>query len=310
MRQALQLGTTFSHRVLRDRGQDWQKAFQELLLLKFDRIRLGVYWDESEPKEGSFQFSELEWMLSLCDRHGQKVVLTVGVKSPRWPEFYFPDWVDQEQYEEPLLRYVHASVTVLRKHPCIVAWQLENEPLDTSGPDKRKIPLSLLKKEAALLRSLDVRPLWGNIWGNTLYSRGILPKMAKVVDVVGLDLYPKVFAFSTFFGAFYAWPQDPPFLLRNQISRCHKPVWIVELQAEPWEKNDAAYWSQTPKSLSVSQMRKNLLWAASLRPEGIMFWGYEYWWQKKEQGDSRWWDWIDKLMRARATAKGCSCTSR
>ncbi len=95
------LGTTFSQLQCRYIGLDYRAAFQDICQIGLDRIRLCAYWNEIETQPGLYDFSILDWLLAEADRNQIEVVLAVGMKVPRWTEFYFPQWVSDRYPPNP-----------------------------------------------------------------------------------------------------------------------------------------------------------------------------------------------------------------
>lgn len=285
----MQLGATFSHREIRSLKLDLPSSFQTTLDINFDILRLGVYWDESEPKRGNYDFSVIKSLLTQCDQAGQPVVISVGMKAPRWPEYYVPKWLHIDRPEagkRELLKFISASIKVLKTHNSIIAWQIENEPLDGSGPNKWRIPFDLLADEVAHIRKLDSRPIHINIWGDNITRTGEYDKAAKLADTVGIDLYYKQPAargsyhgpnFRTWQFIWWRWQQ--------QRKGLYRPLWVTELQAEPWEHSNSAKFTPDPPSINPELLIQNLKNAQKLKPEVILFWGLEYWLWRAKQGN-------------------------
>jgi hypothetical protein len=293
-------GTTYSHRHAASLKLNPVSAFVALLSLKLDVIRLGCYWDDLEPEENHYDFSSIRTYLDLCEEAKQTVILTVGMKAPRWPEFFIPIWLRQQSFETviPLSkRFIQKAVSELRDYPCIKYWQVENEPLDPSGPFNRAIPLPVLTEEVALVRALDAsRPVIVNLWGNDLSNRNLTRHAAKIADIIGLDMYYKQFLTKKLAHSFYGHPRDSEDAIKRHLEDFGKPLWITELQAEPWEANHMAYLSDNPKSCNPSLLQKNIERAKIMQPEAILLWGSEYWLWKKGQGDSQMWDAVRNLL--------------
>jgi hypothetical protein len=142
------LGTTFSHRFARSLRLDPLKALEEIIALKMDILRLCCYWDEIEPTKDAFNFSQIQLLLDICEKNNQQVLLTVGMKAPRWPEFYIPAWAGKSPAEagNHVLSYIEKVISTCKTYSCITYWQVENEPLDPSGPHNYKIVPDFLKK--------------------------------------------------------------------------------------------------------------------------------------------------------------------
>ena len=91
--EPVHIGTTFSARQCRYLGVGAKKTLRETLKTKFDLIRLAAYWDELEPQEDAYDFTSLDWQIAEAASRQIPIVLTVGMKAPRWPEFFIPPWV-------------------------------------------------------------------------------------------------------------------------------------------------------------------------------------------------------------------------
>ena len=102
----------------------------------------------------------------------KEIVIVVGVKSPRWPEFWAPArlhladapaWSRLDQFAPRLrseaLDFITEVVLRYRDRPHLVAWQVENEPLDPAGRDMWSLSDELLAAEVDLVRKLDDRPV-------------------------------------------------------------------------------------------------------------------------------------------------------
>src|SRR3990167_1148280 len=94
------IGTTYSHKFAKYLQLDHQKSFNDIIALNFNIIRLCCYWDEIQPTKTSYDFSSIQWMLDVCEKHNQNVVLTIGMKAPRYPEFYIPSWVGSKNPDD------------------------------------------------------------------------------------------------------------------------------------------------------------------------------------------------------------------
>ena len=294
--ECMQIGTTFGHREIQHLGLHQDRSLEQLLDFGFDLVRLGVYWKEVQPNPNSFDLSSIVQILDVCEERGQQVILTVGMKAPRWPEFHHPGWLqiaEPSQAASEVLRFLERSVLALQHYSCIVSWQVENEPLDPSGPHGWVVPEYLLEQEVDLVKRLDKRPIHLNAWGNELSRRGAWPILQRLGDSVGIDLYYKV----PFTRWWYVGPRDSDKKLAGMIEQCDKPVWITELQAEAWEQRDSFKWQVSPGSINPQLLAKNFERAVALQPEVILLWGFEYWLWQKQQGRPELWRVVEKLVR-------------
>jgi len=278
----MKFGTTFSHRQLQNLECSVFDALDKAIKLNFDYLRICVYWDEIEKKEGQYNWSQLEKTFTTCQKKKQDVVLTLGVKAPRYPEFYFPNWLkdkdlNNKQTQEKILTFVKKTVEKFKNLSCIKYYQVENEALDPSGLDNLTIPLSLLKKEISIVKKLDNRKIITSLWGNDLSKRKLLPKLAEISDIVGLDLYYQQFVKKILGKSFYIGPADSQQKMLKLLSKVDQEVWITELQAEPWEANEQNYLAKNPKSISPQKIKSFYQKVSQLSVSTIFFWGFEYW---------------------------------
>ncbi len=295
------IGTTYSTKQAKHLSLDSEAAFRELLAMNFDIVRLGCYWNEIEHKPGIYDFSTITNQLDLCEKTGTKVLITVGMKAPQWPEFYIPSWItaatDMHAVAPFVYKFVEQTTTILKHYSCIIAWQVENEPFDPSGPRNVAIPEDVVAEEVRVVKQLDpTRKILINLWGNDLTERASLPTAEKFADIIGLDLYYKQFLTKQLGISFHAGPRDTDHAIKQAIDKTKKAFWITELQAEPWEKNDAAYRADKPKSMNASLLKQNFARAKHLQPEALLLWGAEYWFWKKSHGDSSMWNTVIKLI--------------
>lgn len=303
----VKFGITFSHPHTQYLGLHIGKSFRQALSLGFSHIRLGTYWNRIEVREGIYDFSEVKRLLEESEKAGQKIVMTVGVKAPRWPEFYWPKHhksgiIFDQHAQEKTLSFICATVTELKGFSCITHWQVENEPFDPSGPDNISISMSFLERETLLVRSIDSRPILINLWGNDVVKRGYFQSACNIADVVGLDLYYNQFVGKALGKSFYTGPRQSDNQLGKLLSQTVKPVWITELQAEPWEADQEAYLGQNPSSISINKLRENIIRASSGPYREILLWGFEYWLYRAAKGDSSYLDEVVRLCRLREIA--------
>jgi len=285
----MQWGATVSHRYLDQLGLDLKTSFVEILGWKLDLLRLCVYWDESNPSPDQLELGQLLQMLDFCEAQGQHVIVTIGMKAPRWPEFYFPTWVtphpQDKQTQHQLLYFLEKLISQLQHFSCISGWQVENEPLDPSCPANFTVPLEFLEAECSLIQNSDQRPLLLTAWGNELRQRKLLPILETLAPRVGIDLYEHQYQDTFLIGPRYVGPKDGIAGLKEYLSQQAAEVWVTELQAEPWEKDEAGYRSAAPLSMNAQILQQHIQHAAQLPVDMMLFWGVEYWLWKAQQGE-------------------------
>lgn len=284
------IGITFSHPFIQYLGFQTQDALDSALFMGFSHIRLGCYWNRIEIQKDVYDFGEIERILDKCEAASQPIIINVGMKSPRWPEFYIPTYLENGEVgggeiKERALLFIDATITKLKKYVCITHWQVENEPLDPSGVSNLVIPLSTLKEEVSLVRSLDNRPIIITLWGNEMKKRNLLPIVEPIADVVGLDIYYKQFRGEIFGKCFYSSPQTSDAYFSKLIHDCDKPILITELQGEPWEKNEQGYLSEKQRSISPELLRNNIKRANTFGVQEIILWGFEYWYYQMKKNN-------------------------
>lgn len=316
------LGTTFSQLQCRYIGLDYRETFRQISELGLDRVRLCSYWNEIEPIERQFDFSAIDWLLDQCHQHGIEVVLTVGMKAPRWPEFHFPSWLSarhdtttttsaidaNREIADRALTFVRAVVEHTRQAPAIKYWQVENEPftrMEITG--RRYLSHEFVRQEVELVRSLAL-PGQKLVLTNAIMlptadqhedDRAFQESLA-IADAVGINVYTKVPAGNSFF---YIQPAQPFWdklrLWQTALITNDREDWIAEAQAEPWEPNKlvaidrAQYPSSSPKQAATL--------VTSLTELGyrtVMLWGSEYWYWHKKNGRSQWWQTMQQIIQA------------
>lgn len=84
----MKFGTTFSEPYALSLGLDPTTAFRAITRdVGLRIVRLCTYWDSTEPEHGRFDFHSLDWQIDAATEAGLDIILTVGQKDPRWPEF-------------------------------------------------------------------------------------------------------------------------------------------------------------------------------------------------------------------------------
>lgn len=194
-------------------GPEWQRSLKEIVYAGFEPIRLSHPWDLLEPEQGKFNWRDLDEAVDICEKAGVDVVLCLGVKSPRYPEYHPPGWIKDKVMapvkpkddEDSLRRLIKlppeinllkgiVSETVLaysehsrdaidnflteavrryRDRKCIKWWQIENEPLMFS----QSLAVSRVKEEIGLVRALDQK--YRPVMITTHCAVDVLPDLAQ-----------------------------------------------------------------------------------------------------------------------------------
>jgi hypothetical protein len=332
----VQVGISFSPRRAAALGLDYQSAFRRLEAMHFRVIRLSAYWSEIDQKG----YKQLDWLMQEAARSKQPVVLTVGMKGLGWPEFYIPGSVipatvkdGEDVAADPTLRraamtFVENTVFRYQSNPALLAWQVENEPFNRSGPHRLWIGADFLGTEIATVRRLDEhqRPLIVNAFShfNLLFDqasarhpfdvRELLGFQADSAerdsltalnkrDILGLDVYTAIgYRFlgqNRLSRADSDWPDRLEALHKVAVSQ-GKQAWITEAQAEPWEASRETF--TTPKSTSPQAIRGIFNNLSDAGYTTVLFWGSEYWLWRADHGDPRWLDTVRRILYDQAKA--------
>ena len=295
-------GVDFSQKHARDLGLDWKKVYLAYLEdLEVKQIKLSTTWDLLEKEKGEYSFSDLDWQIEQAEKYGAKVILVIGMRTPRWPECHFPDWANnlsKEERQQAVLKLLGKTVSRYKESQTVWAWQVENEPLFPFGecpkPDKK-----FLKEETALVKKLDssVRPIIISDSGEW----SLWLKIADVGDILGSTLYRRVWMAPLNMYIDYYFP--PIYYHRKaEIIRkfFNKEVIVVELQAEPWGPEllyDISLEEQQ-KSMTLARFSDNMEFAKKTGLDTFYLWGGEWWyWLKEKQGDDSFWQEAKKIFQ-------------
>ena len=313
------LGFTFTPRQAEHLGVDWQAAFVAALELRPDLIRLGTPWCEVEPAPGRFAFGELDWLFDAAEAADVPVLLTVGMKSPRWPEFYVPEWLgaglasrrfrpvsDDPRVRAGVRRLIDVVVPRYRGRRTLEAWQVENEPLDPAGPHGWRIGTTFLIEEITQVRALDpTRPIVVTSFALTdplqmlpglgRFRSARVARLAERADVLGLDVYTAVAVDVLGRQVALRWRSsrwERPFASYLQAATAHQtPVWLTELQAEPWEPGQIVHAERGEAASVTPAIAGDLVERVGrFGLPVVLLWGVEHWYARRVRfGDDRWW---------------------
>lgn len=308
------IGTTFARGYCQYLGLDPKKSLDEIIKLDLNPIRVGIYWEEVEIKPGKFDFSNFDWIIDKLTRAKIDIILAVGAKTPRWPEFHLPEFIKNKYdfknkekinslvFFQDVIKYLKAVLGHYGNISAIKYIQVENEPFEPFGPNKRIIHPDFLVKEIEHVKTLIKKPLVCTnggldplpVWLAKLsgkYQR-LQKCLVQNVDYIGLDVYPIIP--QKFLGKFYYFKANQSHWnklaqIKKQIESSSKHAWITELQAEPWEpksmetKNPLGNPSCTPE-LVKEYLKK----AREIGFEVILLWGAEFWLACAKDKNNEW----------------------
>lgn len=292
-------GVTFSPMYARFLGLDAGEAYHFILGdlgVKF--LRLPIYWDEIEKVPGQYNWSDADWYVWDAGKHGVAVTLALGARVPRWPECHIPLWAEgnADARDAALLAYIKAAVEHYRGNPTIERWQIENEPGFTLFGDCPALSRDLLKKEIALVHSLDTRPVQLTTSGEI---QPWLP-VERLADILGTSIYRTTW--NPILG-YLTYPFPPGFYrLRALTARLFAgKVVISELQAEPWftDAGPSKKITDDYHLFTADDLKTNAQYAADTGLPEAYWWGVEWWYALKKAGDSRLWDAAKEILQAK-----------
>lgn len=297
----IEYGVTFSTDYAKKLGLNPENTFKTMLdELGVKNIRIPIYWDSVETREGKFDFQAYDRLLDLAQQKQTKVILAIGYKVPRWPECFPPAWskdIPKDELKKQILNEVKANVEHFRTRPEVVAWQVENEPLLNFGVCKL-FDKNFLKQEVNFVKSLDSRPVILTDSGEL----GFWVTAMQYSDIMGTSLYRIVW--NPFFG-YFRYPFPPIYYyFKGQITKSifapkSQGIFISELQAEPWapgkslENTSAEVQS---KLFTLRSFKEIINFTANTRIRQQYFWGIEWWYFMKTKGYPEYWNFAKTLF--------------
>ena len=258
----IEYGVSFSQIQAERYGSDWKANYIALLDdLDFKKIRVPAYWNRIEPAPGIYDFSETDWMINEASKRNAKIVLLIGQKNIRYPECFYPSWLDlsnASDVSEKAIRMVSEVSSHYKDNPTVESWQLENEFLLKSFGNcpANVLTNSQLSKELKALRSSGngkkiilsqsdqfgfpfIGP-FGDIFGFSMYRWAWDRK-------IGYFRYPQV-------GEYFWWKAALINLFYKQDIKVH------ELQAEAWGPvgNEHLSYDESLKTMNPMQLLRLL----------------------------------------------------
>lgn len=287
----MQQGTTFSQLQCEYLGVDYRACFEQLICdPEYQVIRLCGYWNRIELEPGVYQFDELIELLDGCRAHGKRVVLTVGMKAPRWPEFHIPEFYaelgfESQEFREALFAFLdHVCRVATGYRNLLSCIQVENEPFhayDVNG--QRTIPPQLVFEEVRLIREqlpgITIAVTCGLSMTKPFEAQDIraLWYATQVADYIGFNVYVHIGVAAGRYlvarGWLYYQLRFYVFALRMIGKRC----FVAEAQDEPWEHGSHVHLDSV-EYRSWSEAQSLRLWRSLSRIPFlfVLRWGYEW----------------------------------
>ncbi len=289
------IGVSFSQ-VQADRfGIDWRDAYLATMdELGFRHIRIATYWDRIEKSPGNYDFSELDFMVREAEKRDTKLKVVVGQKVIRWPECFYPKWLDKNNSElvaNKTNALITETVNRYKDSPAVESWQVENEfLLKTFGEcPKQNLTNQALAREISTVRALDPsRPI-----ELTQSNQNGFPFIGPNTETFGFSMYRVVH--NNVFG-YYVYPQTGIYnWWKAALIEAYRGtrVTIHELQGEAWgsKGNEDLSWEEAQRSMNPNQLRDNLAYARETQINTMYLWGVEWWyWLKEKQNQPAMWE--------------------
>lgn len=281
-------GFSYSPRTAEGLGLDPKQTYLNALSdLDPKTVRLMAYWDEIEPTQDIYDFSELDFYLTEAEKNQTPVILSVGFKLPRWPECYTPEYLKNHPtsvLRERQLKMVKKVIENYESNTNIKAFQIENEPLFAFG-DCPPVDKEFFEQEITLVRTLTQKPI---IITDSGELRPWTTPM-KLSNIFGTTLYRSVS--NPYFGRFL-WPLPAwsyslkAYLVKTFFAPENQGVMIAELQSEPWFNKSLSTLSipEQIKIFSPSNLETNALFARKTGFSESLFWGVEWWYYMQANG--------------------------
>lgn len=286
----LELGVSFIPDYAQSLGLDPPQTMDALLNIGVKQFRLVSYWSDIEQSPGTYDFSQLDWQFQKAEAHHAKIILTVGLRQPRWPECHMPDWAGQEspsQWQPQLQSYMQKVIERYRHSPSLQSYQLENEFFLQGFGICDQIPgaenRSRLVSEYQLVKQLDsAHPV---IIGRSNNALGF-PVGQPQPDEFSISVYKRVWDGNVSHRyleyPFPAWFYG--FLAGWQKIFNHRDMLIDELQAEAWAPNNQSIQqtnlAEQNKSLNAQRLADRFQYGRATGMRQIELWGSEYWYYR------------------------------
>jgi hypothetical protein len=295
--QPLVYGVSYIPAYASSLGVDPEETFDALLDIGVRQFRLVSYWNQIESSPGQYDFTELDWQFKKAEASDARIILTLGLRQPRWPECHPPAFYDTtaplKDWQPQLERFMAATINRYKGSPALYKYQLENEYFLKGFGDCQDFSRSRLVDEYDLVKKLD--PQHDIIVGRSNNAQGF-PVGQPTPDQFSASVYKRVWDAAVTHRyleyPFPAWFYG--YLAGVQKIYTGKDMSIAELQAEAWPPNSqpipAVSLSEQNKSLDAHRLDKRFAYGKATGIKNINLWGAEYWYYRKVvlRDDSLW----------------------
>lgn len=286
--QPMEQGVSFIPDYAQSLGLNPQETMDALLGINVRYFRLVSYWSDMEKTPGQYDFSQLDWEFKKAEDHHAKVLLTVGLRQPRWPECHAPTWANtskpRSEWQPQLESFMQAVINRYKDSPSLQAYQLENEYFLKGFGHCDDYSRQRLIDEYNLVKRAD--PAHPVIVPRSNNSIG-LPLGQPRPDDFSVSVYKRVWDAGVTHRYFeYPWPAwYYGFLAGLQKMVTGKNMIIGELQAEAWPPNGQSIQetslAEQNKSLDAERLSDRFEYGRGTGMRQIYLWGAEYWYYRK-----------------------------
>ena len=288
------IGVSFSTHYTDYLGLDVEDTYNAVLsdFEALEALRVPIYWDEIEAVNGEYKFDQIDYIMEGAAEEEIDVTLVIGLKVPRWPECFIPNWaeeLDEGSLNDEFFSMIEVVVERYRDHPALERWQVENEPFFPFGECPVPNP-DRFEQTIRFVRLLDGDH---EIQSTTSGEQSLWFLRTWNIDVLGVSLYREVWNSSL---GVFIFPHSPTFYALQRILA--EPfvgsVIISELQMEPWIPDDIGNIDNSIDELyalfPTEDMEANMAFAKQVGADEIYLWGVEWWYYMKVHGEERLWD--------------------
>lgn len=284
--QPLTLGVSFIPDYAQSLGVDPQETMDQLLAIDVTNFRLVSYWSDGEAVKGVYNFDQLDWQFKKAEAAKAKIILTVGLRQPRWPECHIPDWALNEPknvWQPQLFDYMTAVINRYKDSPSLQSYQLENEYFLKGFGTCRDFSRQRLIDEYNLVAKTD--PNHPIIVGRSNNALGT-PIGKPTPDMFSISVYKRVWDAGVTHRyleyPFPAWYYG--FVAGVQKMVTGKDMIIGELQAEAWPPRGQTIpqtsLAEQNKSMNAVMLADRFDYGKATGMRGIYMWGAEYWYYR------------------------------
>jgi len=286
--QPVTYGVSFIPDYAESLGVNPQQNMDALLHIGVREFRLTSYWSDIETSPGKYDFSQLDWEFQKADAAHAKIILTVGLRQPRWPECHAPSFYDtskpESQWYPALKKEMTAVINRYKGNPALESWQVENEYFLKGFGTCSDMSRQRLINETNLVRRLD--PKHQIIIARSNNALG-WPVGQPQPDEFSISIYKRVwdagvthryleYPFPAWYYAFVAgW----------QKIMTGKDMIVGELQAEAWPPNGQTIpetsLAEQNKSMDAQRLKDRFQFGKATGMKHIELWGAEYWYYRK-----------------------------